>query len=80
MMLLVLPGNEEMCEHLRHPDPQVRKFVNMHTEIEWPADAFTFRRIQAGDITQVGEVPAPPLKVKGPSRYPRKRTQIAIKL
>lgn len=75
MMILVLPRDEEMVRCLYHPNKDVRKFVDMETQIEWPLDQFTIRRISNGDIRQVGVVPQSslPQKRNPPLKFRRSR-------
>ena len=75
MMILVLPKNEDMVKVLRHPNSDVRTFVDMQTAIEWPLDQFTIRRLSEGDITKVGEVSQSnlPKKQPAPLRFKRPR-------
>jgi hypothetical protein len=71
MTILVLPKNEEMMMHLRHPVKEVRAFVDMKTAIEWPFDQFTIRRLADGDVRKVGDVPNinQMKKRSGPTRF-----------
>lgn len=72
MTILVLPANTDMMKHLRHPDREVRRFVDMDTPVEWPNDQFTIRRLQGGDIMKTGDVPAQGPVRTHQSRFKRK--------
>jgi hypothetical protein len=50
-MIKVLPANEDMLKHLKHPTGI--KFTAMDMPVEWPDDQFTFRRIRDGDVKVV---------------------------
>jgi hypothetical protein len=73
MMILVLPKDESMVKVLRHPNKDVRTFVDVRTAIEWPLDQFTIRRLSDGDIKKVGEVPHSNLPRKQPPSLKFKR-------
>ena len=74
MRILVVPSNEDMVSHLRHPDKTIGRFIDMVTPVEWPHDQFTTRRLEQGDVVKVGDVPPShgPQRL-GPPRFPRRR-------
>ena len=54
-MIKVLPATQDMLTHLKHPSGV--KFTDMKRPVDWPADAFTTRRIRDGDVVVVDDKP-----------------------
>ena len=55
-MIRVLPANQDMLKHLKHPSGI--KFTDMKRAVDWPADGFTTRRVRDGDVVVVDKTTA----------------------
>jgi hypothetical protein len=54
-MIKVLPSNQDMMKHLKHPTGV--RFTSMNTPVEWPSDQFTMRRLLEGSIKEAESSP-----------------------
>lgn len=58
-VVMVLPKSEAVCKCIAHPTG--RRFRNLTTPVDWPADQFTFRRLADGTAIRVDPNTPPPI-------------------
>lgn len=70
-MMQVWARDENVIAHIRHPARPKTPFRSLVEPVDWPADAFTFRRLADGDVLDHAPAPATDASPAAPALAPQ---------